>query len=892
MRVNRETKRSKKTRETKDGTETTEIIETTITTTEHQQQQVIKEPQIPKDFVIPKITSIIKSLSTQEADNSPDYIDPLFPPIDQSLYSSKKEIVNYETPIIPKFLRDKKKLLLSQFALSQKDGRYSWAKLSDVKDTKKLNILQNPRDINDDVVQGELGDCYFLSTLAALSENPSNISNLVNTSGKGTDNKYESMIIIHGEPVHLIVDSFFPVANASKIAFAGINDKTNNIWPMILEKAWAKCNRSYEDIIPGNSADALEFLTPAPIDTYYHSPESGNNLFNIIQEANKKKFIILADITETKDTNLDTLSKLGLITNHAYMIVSTAVLKKPNGNEIQLLKIKNQWGTNEWIGDWSDGSLKWTSDYKKAVGFKEKEDGIFWMSFDDYLQFYTTTHIAQVNADYYYDVKKFKNKDAKNVSKVVVSQKGSGYFMVNLKNTRIYNNFKNKNYKNPFCVVTIFLKQGDKTVYIGSSCGKKDRFYVECKNLEKGTYYIVVSFPKGNRSSPVQNEFEFDNKPYNFRVGVYSNIKNLKIAEVEDKSEVENFVYDIIENRALNNNEKYTFAQEGEPSSYRCIEFENDGTAFGYIFYQNNSDGYIKEKIELTILDNVNLIPILKDGYFMSQKEEQTEEKKVEPPVEKKETKSRSKHSTYKGKNAPNENTNVEEKVNEKIDYESKTVSQIINGLKGTKLESSYNVLAGKKKIIQMNVAPHSSCAILLQKTGEEADVDLNSDICFDYLPNVLLGEQKFNQKKYRLKYNNKSVEVYEFIAEHNTGVFFQYKNRSSEFRLKVTATFSKFENLYLLITSSDLVEKGEVKLKKYVENKFRDDNDENSVTLIVEPGETGFFGLNAIDAFDKFSYACQFDYHFSLYKVTSGLLSSFEEGGASLVNKEEVKDI
>ena len=889
MRVNRETKRSKKTRETKNGTETTEVIETTITTQEP--QQTIKDP-VPKDFVIPKITSIIKSLSTQESENSPDYIDPYFPPIDQSLYSSKKEIVNYETPVIPKFLRDKKKLLLSQFALSQKDGRYSWAKISDIKDTKKLNLLQNPKDIKNDVVQGELGDCYFLSALQALSENPSNIVNLVNTSNKPNDNIYETMIIIHGEPVRVIIDNFFPVANASKIAFCGINEKTNNIWPMILEKAWAKCNRSYEDIIPGNSADALEFLTPAPIDTYYHTPDIGNSLFNIIQESCKKKFIVLADITETKNTNLDTLSKLGLITNHAYNVINTAVLKKPNGNEIQLLKIKNQWGTNEWIGDWSDDSLKWTSDFKKEVGFANKEDGVFWMSFDDYLQFYTTTHIAQVNAEYYYDVTKFKNKENQNISKVVLNQRGSGYFMVNLKNTRIYNNFKNKNYRNPFCSITIFLKQGDKTTFVGSNCGKKDRFYVECKNIEKGTYYIVVSFPKINRSSPVLNELEFDNKNYNFRVGVYSNIKNLKINEVEDKSEIENFIYDIIEDRAVKNNEKYSFAQEGEPSSYRCIEFENDGTGFGYIFYKNNSDGYIREKIELTTLDNVNLIPILNDGYFMCKKEE-NEETKVETPSEPKETKSKSKHSTYKGKNNNTENNNTEEKVNEKIDYESKTVSQTINGLKGTKLESSFNILGpGKKKIIQINVAPHSSCAIYLQKTAEEADIDLSSDICFDYLPNVLLGEQKFNQKKYRLRYNNKSVEVYECIAEHNTGVFFQYKNRSSEFRVKVTATFSKFENLYLLITSSDLNEKGEVKLKNYVENKFRDDNNDNSVTLIVEPGETGFFGLNAIDAFEKFSYACQFDYHFSLFKVTSGLLSSFEEGGSSMVNKEEVKDI
>ena len=157
---------------------------------------------------------------------------------------------------------------------------------------------------------------------------------------------------------------------------------------MVLEKIWAKCNKSYEDIIRGNSSDAFEFLTPAPFDIYYHTQDISNSLFKIIQEASNNNEIILADITETKNTNLDTLSKMGLITNHAYSVIGTAVLKKPNGNEIQLIKMKNMWGTNEWIGDWSDKSLKWTQEFKQAVGLKEKEDGIFWMSYDDYLQFY------------------------------------------------------------------------------------------------------------------------------------------------------------------------------------------------------------------------------------------------------------------------------------------------------------------------------------------------------------------------------------------------------------------------------------------------------------------------------------------------------------------------
>ena len=167
--------------------------------------------------------------------------------------------------------------------------------------------------------------------------------------------------------------------------------------------------------------------------------------------------------------------------------------------------------------------------------------------------------------------------------------------------------------------------------------------------------------------------------------------------------------------------------------------------------------------------------------------------------------------------------------------------------------------------VIQFNIAPHSECVVYLQKVDEDSDIDLNSDLCFDYLPSVLLEEQKFNSKKYRLRYNNKPVEIYECVTEHNTGIFFLYKNRDSELRVQVTAKFTKRNNLYLSIASSDL-ESG-MKLRKPNGEEFREEGGE-TVIITVEPGETGFFGLSAIDAFEKFSYTCQFDYLFSVAKV------------------------
>jgi hypothetical protein len=421
--------------------------------------------------------------------------------------------------------------------------------------------------------------------------------------------------------------------------------------------------------------------------------------------------------------------------------------------------------------------------------------------------------------------------------------------------------------------------------YVGGDSGKKDRYYIPAPEMEKGDYYMVVTFPKNNKNNLVQEKNEYNQTEFSFRIGVYSSIKDIKFTPLlDDKSEIDDYMFYTLLNRAQSDEEKYFFAQEGEPTSWRTINFNNDKNGLGYIFYNNESDAYIKERIEISSIKNVNIIPLLKNGFFISN----PSEVKSDVIANKEDPNSKSKNNTHRSKKNL-DNIDDNNKVNEKIDYESKTISETINALKGTKLESTFEKIdEGKPPIIQINIAPHCQCAILLQKTGEESDIDISSDICFDYMPNVLLGEQKFPQKKYRLRYNNKPVEVYECIAEHNTGVFFQYKNRSTDFRVKITAKFSKYENLYLLITSSDLENGGTAKLRKCVEGQFRDDNDDNFVELVIEPGETGFFGLNAVDVFEKFSYSCQFDYHFSLFKISSNLMN-FEQGN---VNKEEVKDI
>lgn len=108
---------------------------------------------------------------------------------------------------------------------------------------------------------------------------------------------------------------------------------------------------------------------------------------------------ILAASTRGKDiyTTTDTKPEFGLIDGHAYSLISVKFLN----NEHQLVRLRNPWGSTEWTGDWSDNSAKWTPKLRAALSVDEQEamqnndDGLFWMSFQDFTRLFTTLTVCK-----------------------------------------------------------------------------------------------------------------------------------------------------------------------------------------------------------------------------------------------------------------------------------------------------------------------------------------------------------------------------------------------------------------------------------------------------------------------------------------------------------------
>lgn len=122
---------------------------------------------------------------------------------------------------------------------------------NDVVKSSKFNIL------NDD---------YFLSALAILAQRPPLIERLFLTKEFNKEGVYRVRLCSGGFWRTVTIDDFFPCEPKGGPIFAGSSD--NELWVMILEKAYAKLFGSYYLLNGGFVNEAMLDLTGCPTSSY------------------------------------------------------------------------------------------------------------------------------------------------------------------------------------------------------------------------------------------------------------------------------------------------------------------------------------------------------------------------------------------------------------------------------------------------------------------------------------------------------------------------------------------------------------------------------------------------------------------------------------------------
>lgn len=245
-----------------------------------------------------------------------------------------------------------------------------------------------------DVCQGRLGDCWFLSAVAVLTE-VSRISEVIITPEYNEEGIYTVRFCIQGEWVPVVVDDWIPCESPGKPAFA-TSRKGNELWVSLLEKAYAKLHGSYEALEGGLVQDALVDLTGGAgeeIDMRSAQAQidlASGRLWSQLLRFKQEGFLLGAGSPSGSDVHV---SSSGIVQGHAYSLLQ---VREVDGHK--LVQVRNPWANEvEWNGPWADSSPEWTERMKhKLKHVPQSKDGIFWMSWQDFQIHFRSIYVCRI----------------------------------------------------------------------------------------------------------------------------------------------------------------------------------------------------------------------------------------------------------------------------------------------------------------------------------------------------------------------------------------------------------------------------------------------------------------------------------------------------------------
>eukprot|EP00007_Cunea_sp_BSH-02190019_P009468 CAMPEP_0174235338 /NCGR_PEP_ID=MMETSP0417-20130205/4814_1 /TAXON_ID=242541 /ORGANISM="Mayorella sp, Strain BSH-02190019" /LENGTH=879 /DNA_ID=CAMNT_0015313829 /DNA_START=69 /DNA_END=2708 /DNA_ORIENTATION=- len=313
---------------------------------------------------------------------------------DENAIKLKDVVVSLSTSFEdPTFPADASSLFIDPRARQKDVERVQWKRPSEFSNNPALFVDGADEG---DVVQGELGDCYFIGALAVIATRIDLLKEII-VSQVAQKGAYQFRFYKNGVWKVVTVDDRLPCYKWDKGGpMYGRCRDPNELWVPLIEKAYAKLHGSYEALDEGNIADAFVDLTGGTAETITLIGADSEKTWTLIQRSLEEGWLMGTAATTSGVVSSEAeIDGVGLYCGHAYAVIDAKIV---NGRT-RLIRLRNPWGKKEWKGKWSDKSSDWTPALRAELSHEDADDGAFWMEFGDYLRYFTKLTICRLYHD-------------------------------------------------------------------------------------------------------------------------------------------------------------------------------------------------------------------------------------------------------------------------------------------------------------------------------------------------------------------------------------------------------------------------------------------------------------------------------------------------------------